>query len=102
MPICFAICLLFLGAESLQVDIYLNLPNPSTTIGAMKGSAVNTLVGLFRESTNGLNPLMIDWNTSHSSNFGDADPDMTYALQDLQELAHEYCKLRIMPLHTQR
>jgi hypothetical protein len=94
IPVCFAISLLLMGAESLQVDIYLHGVGTTVAIGAMEGNAIKPLIGLFRESTNGLNPLMIGWDEGQNVDFVAENPDMVYALQDLQGLTQEYCKLR--------
>ncbi|KAI7766967.1 hypothetical protein LZL87_013944 [Fusarium oxysporum] len=56
---CFAICLILMGAESLQVDICLNKAYISGDMDAMEESAIKFLVGLFRKSTNGFSPLQI-------------------------------------------
>lgn len=94
VPASFALCLLLMGVESLQVDIYLNEESPSAAITAMESSAVNALVDLFQKSTNGLNPLTIDWGEQRNWDLLGADPDMIYAMQDLQDLAQEYGKSR--------
>ncbi|KAF4448228.1 hypothetical protein F53441_8335 [Fusarium austroafricanum] len=90
---CFAVCLLLLGAESLQVDIYLNKPIVSRDVEATEESEIASLVGLFRESTNGVNPLEVDWNKRHNLVLLGVEPDMVYAMQDLQDLVFEYRRM---------
>lgn len=94
---CFAICLLLLGAESLQVDVYINGIKTEANIDVMEDGAIRPLVCLFRESTNGSNPLMIGWNKDRNVNdFLQANTDIIYALQDLQDLTKEYSKSPIL------
>jgi hypothetical protein len=96
LPVCVAICLLLLGVESLQVDIYLSEMEPLKMIGAMEDNAVKNLVNVFLNSTNQVNPLKIDWNEERNAELVGDDPDLVYAFQDFQELRDEYCKMLIL------
>jgi len=96
LPICFAISLLFLGAESLQVDIYLNGTEPLKMIRAMEDNAVKSLVKAFVDSTSRVNPLTIDWNDNRNAELVGSDADLVYAFQDLQNLRDEYCEFIIL------
>jgi hypothetical protein len=91
LPTCFAICLLLMGTESLQVDVYQRELEPSKIIDAMDTNAVKTLVASLKDSTNGIHPLAIDWNEERNWDLVDTEFDEVYALQDLQDLTHEYC-----------
>jgi hypothetical protein len=91
LPTCFAICLLLMGTESLQVDVYQQEFEPSKTIKAMDSNAVKTLVASLKDSTNGIHPLAIDWNEERNWDLVDTELDEVYALQDLQDLTQEYC-----------
>ncbi|CAH0021706.1 unnamed protein product [Clonostachys rhizophaga] len=87
---CFTICLLLMGAESLQVDMYINGTNPDADVNAMEGGVIKPLVGLFQESTSGLNPLLIDWSKEQNVDFLRGYPVIQYALADLHELTLDY------------
>jgi len=90
LPVCLVLSLMLFAAESMQVDIYLQLDDPFPSISAMEDNSVKTLTGLFRDSTSGFNSLAVDGDspTSLGANIG----DMIDALHDLQDLVREYGK----------
>lgn len=93
---CFALCLIFRGAEILQQGIHQEHP-PSTASSiceAMKLSSILPLAQLFSASTAGFHPLDLDWEVEENAALVDNDHQTIDSLRSLQALSQEYSTYR--------
>ena len=90
--ICFSLCLLFFAAESLQVDIHLRSSEPSLLCESMEKRSVLVLAEAFKQSTGGLNPLILDWEKQENWALIENDTIIVEAFQNLQALSQDYCE----------
>lgn len=89
---CFALCLLFFAAESMQVDIYQRASQPDSMCESMEKKSILLLAELFKASTQGFNPLQLDWDEESNMNLVDNDAQSVESLRNLQTLSQEYCE----------
>lgn len=89
--VCFALCLLFFGAESMQVDIHLRSTNPEVSCEAMEMRSILVLADLFSAMTLHFDPLNLDWSRTENQALLDGDVEAVESLRGLQELSQDYC-----------
>ena len=87
-----ALCLLFFGVESMQVDIYLQSKCASLVCKSMDETASLMLTEIFTASTGGFKPLSLDWDVEANANLLDGNDEAVETLRGLQSLSQEYCK----------
>jgi hypothetical protein len=92
--ICFALCLLFMASESMQVDFFVNNSTATAKMlcEAMETNAVYVLAELFKASTAGFDPLSMDWDSEEAIKLVDNEIGVSRCLRELQSLCQEYCK----------
>ena len=90
--ICFALSLLFLGAECLQATVYRLSSKARAMCEAMEMKSILILVELFKASTAGFNPLCLDWTKEKNAELVENDEAAFMSLKALQDLSHEYCE----------
>lgn len=93
--ICFVLCLIFFAAESMQVDIYQRARQPALACESMEKKSILLLAELFKASTQGFNPLHLDWDEEANMNLIDNDAQSIESIQNLQTLSQEYCKFAL-------
>ncbi|KAI4133954.1 MAG: hypothetical protein LQ347_001935 [Umbilicaria vellea] len=91
---CFALCLIFFAAESMQVDILLKYTTSEgrSKCEAMMKTSILPLAELFSASTAGFRPLDLDWKLEENAALVDNNHQIIESLQSLQTLSQEYSK----------
>ncbi|KAL8744293.1 MAG: hypothetical protein Q9190_003453, partial [Brigantiaea leucoxantha] len=85
-----ALSLLFLGVESMQVDIYLQSRHPRLVCESMEETAILMLADIFTASTRGFKPLTLDWDVEENVNLVEGNSNVVETLRGLQRLSQEY------------
>lgn len=93
--ICFTLCLIFFAAESMQVDIYQRARQPASACESMEKKSILLLAELFKASTQGFNPLDLDWDEETNMTLIGNDVQSIESIQNLQTLSQEYCEFAL-------
>lgn len=92
--ICFALSLVFFAAEIMQVAIYRQSSRATATVmcQAMEMRSILILAELFKASTEGFDPLCLDWTKEQNAELVENDEAAIMSLKALQDLSHDYCE----------
>ena len=86
-----ALCLLFFGVESMQVDIHLRYETASLDCKSMEETAILMLAEIFIASTRGFNPLILDWDVEEKAKLVEGNKSAVEICRGLQSLSQQYC-----------
>jgi hypothetical protein len=79
------------AVESMQTDIYMQQEqNAQLQCEKIECTALLPLIAAFRDSTNGIDPLCIDWDSSGSARMMDGDEDAVRSMRNLKMLMEVY------------